>query len=101
VRTAQISREYLRVRPAEKHLLLQVMQIAWPSPGSPRTYWRTVSRLPVDASPAAIAKARRAALRNPKHFRVCQECGELKPSGHMHDDKICQSCAERSHGVVY
>lgn len=101
MKASQINREFLRVRSTEEHMLLQVMQIVWPSPSLPRTYWRTIFRLPADASPAVIAKARHAALQNPKYFRVCLECGELNPGGHMNDDRICQSCAERFHGVVH
>jgi formylmethanofuran dehydrogenase subunit E len=40
-------------------------------------------------------------LRKKQFFGRCQECGELNPSGWMHDSKICQHCAETNHGVVY
>ncbi len=40
-------------------------------------------------------------LLNKEHFSRCEECGQLKPRGWMHDGNICQSCAERNHGVVY
>jgi hypothetical protein len=40
-------------------------------------------------------------LDNEQYFKVCQECGKRKPRGWMHNDGICQSCAENNHGVVY
>lgn len=34
-------------------------------------------------------------------YRQCGRCGETKPPEWMHDQKTCQSCAERYLGVVH
>jgi hypothetical protein len=34
-------------------------------------------------------------------YRRCEQCGENKPPEWMHDEKTCQSCAERYFGVVH
>ncbi len=79
----------------------EVGVIAWPHPHTPEIKWatfRTWKRPPTE-SRVEVAKA--AALRNPRFFRTCTRCGELHNTGHMHDELICQSCAERHFGVIY
>jgi hypothetical protein len=43
----------------------------------------------------SVCEARKA------RYRRCERCGELKPPEWMHDQKTCQSCAERHLGVVH
>ena len=97
----QLSRRFIRVRDSGEHKTIQVLRITWYEPSRPTSYWRTVVRLPPSASATAVVKARRALLKNPKHFGVCAECGERNPQGWMHDEALCQSCAEANHGVVH
>ena len=93
--------EFTDVRSSPSGLVLRVRQITWPHPHEPKTRWHAVTRLPVGTSPTDIDAARQRLLLDPKYFRVCTECHQWKPSGWMHDDAICQSCAERNHGVMH
>jgi hypothetical protein len=34
-------------------------------------------------------------------YGKCERCGETKPPEWMHDNKTCQSCAERHLGIVH
>lgn len=34
-------------------------------------------------------------------FQKCSRCGETKPSESMHEDQVCQACAQRYLGVTY
>ena len=98
---SQISREFIRVCESDRCKTVQVLRITGDSPSRPTTYWRVVLRLPPDASRTVVLKARREVLKNPKHFATCAECRELNPVGWMHDEEICQACAQGRHGVVY
>ncbi len=93
--------EFTDIRDGQKGIAIRVRRITWPHPHAPRARWHTVATFPSDTSEADLAQARLALLTNAKHFRVCTECGTRNPVGWMHDDAICQGCAERNHGVVY
>jgi len=47
---------------------------------------------------AAIGQARAIRLAT---YRTCTHCGQTNPPEWMHDQTVCQTCAERDLGVVY
>lgn len=97
----ELLEEFTGVRSRPNGVALRVRLITWPHPHESRTCWHTVALLPTGTTPTELDAARRRLLDDPKYFRVCAECHERNPSGWMCDDAICQSCAERNHGVVY
>jgi len=94
-------REFISVERSQGDVVIRVCQIEWPAPHSPVSKWTTAKRLGANASEEEIDLAVQGLLEDGRYFRVCVECDEPNPTGHMHDDRICQSCAERNHGVVY
>lgn len=85
----------------DEAIVFFVCQIRWEGPHTPVQEWVPVSVLPAMSSPVEIEKAKRALLKRRRFFKVCDVCGERKPDGWMHDNELCQSCAERELGVVY
>lgn len=97
----QLIDEFIRTTPSDTGVLIEVLIIDWPTPSQPVSSW--VAAATVRGTPS-LEKLQERVLRvlgTKKYFRVCGECGERNPMGWMHDNKICQSCAERNHGVVY
>lgn len=97
----ELLEEFTDVKIEEDGIALRILKITWPQPHTPRSSWVTVSVLPVETSPLDLDIARRQLLENTKHFRICTMCHKRNPNGWMHDDTICQSCAERHLGVKY
>jgi hypothetical protein len=93
--------EFVRKRYDDEVIVFFVCRIVWDGQHTPVKEWVPVSVLPVMSSPAEIEKAKRALLKRRRFFKVCEMCGERKPDGWMHDNEVCQSCAERELGVVY
>jgi hypothetical protein len=61
--------------------------------------WR---RIPESRAMMAVASLIEAARESRStKFRVCQHCQRRIPPEFMHDDEVCQSCAEAHLGVVY
>lgn len=61
--------------------------------------WRHIA---ADSGFSAARALMHAALESRRSkFRVCVRCEKQTPPEWMHDDEICQSCAERHVGVVY
>lgn len=58
-------------------------------------------RLKADAPSKEVDTKICELLSNEQYFRICNECGERNPCGWMHSQLICQSWAERNHGVIY
>lgn len=79
---------------------LQVCVIHWDGSHTARIEWIPTELLPSESSPTAIRQARYALIRDKRWFRVCRECRERTPIGHMSDSRICQGCAARNHGYV-
>ena len=57
--------------------------------------------LPATATETEVTSATANILDDARYFRVCRECEQRKPAGWMHNDRLCQGCAEAVHGVVY
>lgn len=93
--------EFVEVRRAEEGVGLWVREIGWQGPYTPVSSWTLAKTLPATASEDRIETEVRRLLTRKRYFRVCEECGERNPIGWMLDTKICQSCAERNHGVVF
>jgi hypothetical protein len=88
-----------RVRVAEP-------EIRWVGPHSPRLHARGVVELSwpaatADGIDALAAEAQRACAARMSRFSTCSECGELTPPEWLHAPALCDSCAERNHGVVH
>ena len=90
-----------RVQISEKQVIVEVAVIDWPHPHEPRISWVLASTLPLSSTSTSIDAARSKLMNNRNFFALCEECGERKSKGHMFSGKICMSCAERNHGVVY
>ena len=79
----------------------QVGIVTWDGPCEPRIGWRTYRSWLTPPTEKRLQKAQAAAISEPRFFQTCTRCGELNNAGHMHDEEICQGCAERYLGVVH
>ncbi len=95
----EIKREFIRVAPSGRRV--QVAMISWNGPHTPSTEWVNFRSIPENTTPDEIEKAMNQALARKSYFLRCQTCKQLNPLGWMHDDRICQGCAERDLGVDY
>ena len=92
---------FIRQQFVGKVIQLSVRKVLWRGSHSPESEWVSVTTLPADVSPEAIQDAIDTILLDDRFFSECQECRRRQPVGWMHSDSLCQSCAERNHGVVY
>ncbi len=97
----EIISEFIQVKNGNDGIQLLVRGISWPHPHEPVSSWTVASVLPQTSSSQELDSKIQEILGNEQYFKVCQECGKRKPRGWMHNDGICQSCAENNHGVVY
>ena len=101
VRDDELVREFFRVERDDYVTVILVRMIGWDGPADPHSTWVIGSSLTAGAGQREIQSAIKKLLGSKRFFRVCEECGERNPLGHMDDKKICQACAVRNHGVVY
>jgi len=90
-------------------IAVSIFEVHWDGPHTPAVNGRDLARiswedLPSDTEEAtqviqSLVDAARTIRRS--KFSRCNECGDVKPPEWMHDDRICQSCAEKHHGIVY
>ena len=97
----ELRKEFVRIEKTQNEVQILVHEIRWEGPHTPIHTWAVGKRLPDTASEAEIEKATSGILEDDSYFRVCNECGERKPLGWMHDGTICQGCAVANHGIVY
>lgn len=96
---AQLIEDYTRVHLAGGVFHFEVGIVSWRG-HRPETDWKSFRRWKREPTPAQIQLARARALKERRFFRTCGQCAETSNIGHMHDDRICQSCAEK-HGAMY
>ena len=63
--------------------------------------WTPFEALSPDPTHAELREVKKRALADHRYFTRCEDCGELNPAGMMHDGTTCESCAERSLGVLH
>jgi hypothetical protein len=100
-KAAKYINDYMRVARSDNTIEIQVEMIEWPHPHTPTSSWHTIDKLDKFTSQEVIDEIVEKTLSDKRYFKVCNECNERNPVGHMHDNKICQSCAENNHGIVY
>jgi len=93
--------EFIAVERNSTGCSISVLTIRWDGPANPVSIWIPVRNLPADFPVSAIQSEIARLLEDPQYFAVCEECHERNPVGWMDDERICQSCAERNHGVVH
>jgi hypothetical protein len=93
--------EFMRIRSEGDATLLEVALVKWRGPDEPSLRWQRFHTWAGIPTTTEVEAAQRQALDDPSLFQHCDRCGERCNRGHMHNDHICQSCAERFLGVVY
>jgi len=97
----ELRKEFVRVEKTPNEVQIFVRKIRWEGSHTPIHTWAVGKSLPATASEAEIEEATVGILEDDSYFQVCNECGERKPLGWMHDGRICQGCAQTGHGIVY
>jgi len=97
----ELLKEFIRVEKAERRVHILVCEIGWDGPHTPISRWVISRSLTHEASETEVEEAIAGILEDPRYFRVCLECGERQPLGWMHDERVCQGCAETNHGVAH
>jgi len=97
----EIIAKLIKVERQNSELSILVCCISWPHPHEPRSNWEIAAVLPLKSSSGEIDSKIQNVLQDKQYFQTCQECQRRNPCGWMHNDGICQGCAERNHGVVY
>ena len=94
-------RDYTRVEYRENEIAIQVAWLIWKGSHNSRLHWHTVKRISQKADARQVNESIKTLLSNKRYFAICRDCEEKKVIGHMCDADICQSCAEKNHGVVF
>lgn len=96
----ELIKDFIKIEKNPDCINFLVCQITWDL-HTPISKWKIAAKTPADISSTAIKQQIAQILNNQRYFNICQECGERNPCGWMHDQHICQSCAENNHGVLY
>jgi hypothetical protein len=84
--------------------------VTWETPDTPHAATVTPVRagsvawrhIPYSGAVSAVRSLIDAARESRRaKFSVCAQCEQRKQPELMHDDEVCQSCAQRDRGVVY
>lgn len=91
--------DYFRFQPADGRWVFEVARVEWPHPHEPRLIWTPFRTWTQEPSAEQLLAARTGAIE--QYFRTCAHCHELCNIGHMHDQQICQGCAQDILGILY
>jgi hypothetical protein len=94
-------KEFIQIKRNGLHSEIHVCTISWDGPHTPISGWKLYVTLDSEKSESDIKPAIQALLNDKKYFCTCKECGERNPKGWMSSKDICQSCAEKNHGIVH
>lgn len=91
---------FTRIRHEPDAIVLEIQSITWHG-HTPEGHWEEVKRLDPTTKDSEVTKQHKQLLQRRRFFRVCTICNERKINGWMHNDEICQGCAQKTLGVVY
>lgn len=97
----ELIQEFIKVEQESDSIDVLIRKITWNGPHTSVSTWESATKLKADALSAEIDAQIRKLLNSEQYFQICKECGERNPCGWMHSKSICQSCAERNHGIVH
>ncbi|MEA5421034.1 hypothetical protein VB712_17550 [Spirulina sp. CCNP1310] len=97
----EIISQFIKVEPGDAELNISVCHISWPHPHEPQSDWSIAATMPTTSSAEEIDGQILAILEDKRYFQVCQDCQQRKLRGWMHDNQICQGCAELNYGIIY
>jgi ribosomal protein L40E len=97
----ELAQKFIKIEPEAGNINVLVRKIGWSGPYTPVSTWELAVKLNSDISSTEINAEIHKTLNNKQYFQVCKECGERNPRGWMYNKSICQSCAERNHGIVH
>ncbi len=92
---------FMRTRETGEGTVLEVAVVEWHGPHEPGLRWEEYHSWVGTPTDGEVKAAQERALADPELFKQCGRCGERCNVGDMHDDTICQGCAERYLGVVH
>lgn len=95
--------EFTRLAERDGKTVLEVGVVTWGGAHShsPELSWKVFRQWSKHPANERLAAAQRKSLETPRFFRVCGHCNERVNAGHMLDQEICQSCAEKELGVTF
>lgn len=94
---AELMRHFMRMSSDRE---LEVGQVSWRGQ-TPSLEWEKYKTWHEPPKRSEVRFVMKEALGDSRFFRVCSHCGERSNRGHMHDEKVCQGCAQTHFGVVY
>ena len=101
MKDSELRKEFIRVEKTRLSVQILVCKINWDGSHSPISKWVVGRKLSRKATKAEIESAIVETLGDFNYFQVCLECDKRNSIDHMHDENICQGCAETKHGVVH
>src|SRR5690606_37437426 len=93
--------EFVSVDSSDEGIRLHVRTISWRGPHTPVSEWVLWKQINAEPDHADLDRLYDEILADRRYFGLCAQCRECNPFGWMHDPDLCQSCAERHHGVMY
>ncbi|ABA56529.1 hypothetical protein Noc_A0016 (plasmid) [Nitrosococcus oceani ATCC 19707] len=95
--------EFTRLAERDGKTVLEVGVVTWGGAHShsPELSWKAFRQWSRPPTNERLAAAQMKALETSRFFRVCRHCKERVNAGHMLDQEICQSCAEKELGVTF
>lgn len=97
----EVIKEFIHVERKENALVFYATIIEWEGSHTPVSEPVEVYRSEELLNEKEIQNRVMEITRMRSFFLRCTECGELNPVGWMHDEKICQGCAQMNHGIIY
>ncbi|WNC70080.1 hypothetical protein RI845_08060 [Thalassotalea nanhaiensis] len=94
-------RRYIWIDKTQGVIDISVEMVDWLGPHEPKREYRIVKKLPLNTSDDQLERELKKLTSDDKYFARCAQCNKANLRGHMHDEYICHTCAEKHHGIVH
>jgi len=96
----ELRADFIEIKRIGRITNVYIRVISWPVPWEPVSRWTLYKSIDSEVSDPLLDSIINEILTNPKYFKICLECNQKHPVGHM-GAEICHTCQENNHGVVH
>jgi hypothetical protein len=100
----ELVREFIKVEKRENEVVILVCLVEWKNSHEPILRWKIAKTLKTDSLKSEVDIQVNEILNDKRFFRTCVECGKCKQVGRtmmLQDKRLCHSCAEKNHRILF
>jgi len=93
--------DFFKIKKTSENIEIYVKKITWKGSHEFDISWIKTKKMKKDISDSEINAVIKTIVKEDNFFSTCLDCNQRILNDYMHNEKYCQACASKNHGVIY